>query len=157
MEDLGENKMWISVLETVGFEEKDFDKINEYVKTHIWHEQNAPIVFENALPYSTLSMALQVLKRLDLERIHFQEQPAGTGDVGIRTEVRRLKFRFEHEDLMCVPDIEMTMAHQFVDETVKALNEKLEIGDLFIYLLFNNIVTEGLVCSVFHRFGTRVL
>ena len=157
IEIIENTEKWIELFESIGFEEKDFDKIIEYVKTHIEYEQNNPILFNDEIPYSTLVMALQVLKQIVLNNIHFQSQAVTGGKNVVATTSHEMVFRFDNESLMCVSDIEAYMAHEFINEIVTVFEEKLKTEELHIYVLFNDIKIKDYVCSVFHKFTTKVL
>lgn len=129
--------MWKKLLIEQEYDEKNIDKILDYIEIHSDYE-----VLSGRLEKSTLHLALKLFQELDLTNIEFVKK---------NDKVKTNVLRFDFSNLLDVPDLEMEMSMVFVEETRKMLEKILETKKIYIFLLFSEIVV-GDEIMVFNRF-----
>lgn len=156
-----DKNFWKPILKELGFPEEKYNILIEYIQRHTRYEINGSLnILENKSPLeemSTLPMALKVLSKLNLDKVHFIDTPILESKDGktYRVSTIGVSHEINHDELHLVNDIETHISMQFIEKTLKLLNEKLKTEHLYIYVLFNTIkkFDNGQLMAT-HRFFT---
>lgn len=158
-----DKNFWKPILKELNFPEEKYDILTKYIQRHTRYETNESLnILENKSPLeemSTLPMALKVLSKLNLDKVHFIDAPILESKDGNPYQVETIGVSHEinHDELHLVNDIEVHISTQLIEKTLKFLNEKLETEHLYIYVLFNTIkkFDNGQLMTT-HRFFTSI-
>ena len=156
-----DNKFWIPILKELNFPEEKYNILIEYIQRHTRYEINGSLsILKNKSPLeeiSTLPMALTILSKLNLDKVHFIDAPILESKDGkpYQAETIGVGYEINHDELHLVNDIELHISNQLIEKTLKFLNEKLETEYLYIYVLFDTIkkFDNGQLMAT-HRFFT---
>ena len=130
-------QMWRKLLLEQEFDEKNIDKILDYIEIHVDYE-----LLNGKKNKSTLHLALRLFQVLDLTNVVFIKESDK-----VKTNV--LTFNFDNiRDIM---NVEMEMSRVFVDETRKMFEKILETKKVYIFMVFSE-VNDGDDVMVFNRF-----
>ena len=130
-------KSWVTLLKSFEFPDDKIDEVFEYCQNHMDYELYGRNIKADE---STIHLALNVLKKIDLNTVEF---------VKINDDVRTnvVKFNFDHDNY---PDIfeEATI----VEEISNMLIEIQQTKKLYIFLLFSEVKQIDSEVMVFNRF-----
>jgi hypothetical protein len=161
-----DREKWLKVIKSVGFNEKSFDKISDYLENHVRYELQLSIHKIDEYE-STIPIALRVLRMLEerglLDKIIFVTTPNGSVEInGVEYEYicDRLRVGFDFKELfdgnlhiLHDVDYEMIAYSAFADETVKILeNYIVKEGYCILFILFSNLVSKGTRSIIHHRY-----
>jgi hypothetical protein len=142
-------KKYDELLESMGFKEKDFEKLNKYIHNHTTHEINESLSTVGQKNETTLHLALMTLLKVnDLDKIVVLDGPHISEAHNIEIKI----FEDINGDLPknIVEDI---LNHDMVEQTVNMINEKTKCGDFNVFILFNNKWLDEKGCfHVNHRY-----
>jgi len=104
----------------------------------------------------TLPMALKVLSKLNLDKVHFVDAPLLQSKDGKFCNIvpHTVSYEINFEELIVVNDIENHISMQLVKETQEKFNEILENENLYVYILFSRTKMNDNNLLAVHRYFT---
>lgn len=142
---------WKIVIKDLGFSEEEHDNILTYIDNHIYNEQSNVITTRkfNSMG-STLPLALQALKEIDLSKIDIIPNPIFRIDentVETINEYKQPDFHFENGIFY-----QKELGELVVKETIKYMKEVLEKKEIYLYTLITDVLEKDNKYSVLHRY-----
>ena len=152
-----DKKFWKPILDELGFPKEKYDVLFEYINRHMAY--NVPNFLSNNQPLeemSTLPMALKVLSKLNLDKVHFVDAPLLQSKDGKFCNIvpHTVSYEINFEELIVVNDIENHISMQLVKETQEKFNEILENENLYVYILFSRTKMNDNNLLAVHRYFT---
>lgn len=151
-------KMWKEILIALQFPEERHAALLKYIDTHMNYESNATHHLEEGLT-TTLHMALKTLSKLNWDKLHIINAPAVQDKNGKNyfTGTLNVKLDFSNIDLTMLPDLEMFLTFQFVEESINKLTISQGDKHIYIYQLFSAVKRRENqnIFDVNHRFFTN--
>ena len=152
-----DKKFWKPILDELGFPKEKYDVLFEYINRHMAY--NVPNFLSNNQPLeemSTLPMALKVLSKLNLDKVHFVDAPLLQSKDGKFCNIipHTVSYEINFEELIVINDIENHISMQLVKETQEKFNEILENENLYVYILFSRTKMNDNDILAVHRYFT---
>ena len=160
-----DKKFWKPILDELGFPKEKYDVLFEYINRHMAY--NVPNFLSNNQPLEemqTLPMALKVLSKLNLDKVHFVDAPLLQSKDGKFCNIvpHTVSYEINFEELIAldasvrrIDDVENHISIQLVKKTLEKFNKILENEDLYVYVLFNGIkMNDNNNILAVHRYFT---
>ena len=152
-----DKKFWKPILDELGFPKEKYDVLFEYINRHM--ANNVSNFLSNNQPFEeilTLPMALKVLSKLNLDKVHFVDAPLLQSKDGKFCNIvpHTVSYEINFEELIVVNDIENHISMQLVKETQEKFNEILENENLYVYILFSRTKMNDNNLLAVHRYFT---
>ena len=152
-----DKKFWKPILDELGFPKEKYDVLFEYINRHMAY--NVPNFLSNNQPLeemSTLPMALKVLSKLNLDKVHFVDAPLLQSKDGKFCNIipHTVSYEINFEELIVINNIENYISMQLVKETQEKFNEILENENLYVYILFGRTKINDNNILAIHRYFT---
>jgi hypothetical protein len=152
-----DKKFWKPILDELGFPKEKYDVLFEYINRHMAY--NVPNFLSNNQPLEemqTLPMALKVLSKLNLDKVHFVDAPLLQSKDGKFCNIipHTVSYEINFEELIVINDIENHISMQLVKETQEKFNEILENENLYVYILFSRTKMNDNNLLAVHRYFT---
>jgi len=152
-----DKNFWKPILDELNFSEEKYDVLFEYINRHM--ANNVSNFLSNNQPFEeilTLPMALKVLSKLNLDKVHFVDAPLLQSKDGKFCNIvpHTVSYEINFEELIVVNDIENHISMQLVKETQEKFNEILENENLYVYILFSRTKMNDNNLLAVHRYFT---
>jgi len=152
-----DKKFWKPILDELDFPEEKYDVLFEYINRHMAY--NVPNFLSDNQPLeeiSTLPIALKVLSKLNLDKVHFVNAPLLQSKDGKFYNIvpHTISYEINFEELIVINDIENYISMQLMKKTQEKFNEILENENLYVYILFSRTKMNDNNILAVHRYFT---